>query len=117
LRLAHHVSYLIHVGPIPTGMMVRHRCRGGGNPWCVNPSHLQVGTRRQNAQDMLDDGRHWSQSGAWSPVRRTRPDGVVGEMREVVVILQRTTYRRLATLARERGISLQQMAADALAAL
>jgi hypothetical protein len=116
-RLAHHVSYLLHVGPIPDGMVVRHRCPGGGNPWCVNPDHLAIGTWRDNAQDMLDDGRHWSQSGAWSPARRARPEGVVGEMRELVLILQRTTYRRLATLAKERGVSLQQLAVDALAAI
>jgi len=116
-RLAHHISHLIHVGPIPEGSVVRHRCPGGGNPGCVHPGHLMLGTMRENNLDTLADGRHWSQSAAWSPKRRVRPDGIVGEMREVVVILQRTVHRRLAAKAQERGISLQQLAAEALAAL
>jgi hypothetical protein len=117
MRMAHHVSYLIHVGPIPRGKILRHRCPGGGNANCLNPRHLKPGTRRQNALDTLADGRHWSQTGVWHPSARERPAGVVGETRELVLVLQRTIYRRLTTLAQERGISLHQLAAEALGAI
>jgi hypothetical protein len=37
--------------------VVRHLCHCR---WCVNPNHLVGGTPRQNTQDMLKAGRHWS---------------------------------------------------------
>lgn len=114
LILAHHASYRIHVGPIPEGKILRHRCPGGGNAWCVNPEHLEPGTRRQNYQDMLGDGRHWSQSGSWSPKRRERPAGVVGDMREITVILSRRYHRMLRARAEREGRSLQDVAREAL---
>jgi hypothetical protein len=39
---------------VPAGMVVRHTC---DNPSCVNPLHLQLGTQRQNMEDMRRRGR------------------------------------------------------------
>jgi len=48
---AHQASWRLHFGPVEEGLVVCHNCPGGDNPTCVNPSHLYLGTQRQNMQD------------------------------------------------------------------
>lgn len=54
-RLAHRVSYERSNGVIPDGLCVLHRC---DNPPCLNPDHLFVGTRGDNAKDCTAKGRN-----------------------------------------------------------
>jgi hypothetical protein len=44
---AHRFSYEIHVGPIPKGLTLDHLCR---RPSCVNPSHLEPVTIKENTR-------------------------------------------------------------------
>lgn len=39
---------------IPDGMVIRHKC---DNPNCINPKHLEIGTQKDNMDDMFGRGR------------------------------------------------------------
>ncbi len=56
---AHRYSYEMYVGPIPDGMVVRHKC---DTPSCVNPDHLEIGSQAENIGDAVRRGRHFSPS-------------------------------------------------------
>jgi len=47
-------SWMAHRGPIPSGLIICHRC---DNPPCINPDHLFVGTHKDNAADRTRKGR------------------------------------------------------------
>lgn len=49
------IMEVINETTYPKNIDVRHRC---DNPPCVNPAHLQPGTRSENAMDCVTRGRH-----------------------------------------------------------
>lgn len=79
--VAHRVAWELKNGPIPKGINVLHRC---DNRRCVRPSHLFLGTQKDNIRDMIRKGRarfganaasgerHGSAKLNWTQVRRIR---------------------------------------------
>jgi hypothetical protein len=55
IQSGHGASYIIHIGEIPKGMVIRHKCH---NPVCTNPNHLEIGTIKENIRDSVDAGRN-----------------------------------------------------------
>jgi len=52
--LVHRYSFELHKEKIPIGMCICHHC---DNPPCVNPSHLFIGTRKDNNKDRDNKNR------------------------------------------------------------
>lgn len=49
---AHRLAYELANGPIPDGQLIDHSCR---NRACINPRHLRLATKKQNAENRADN--------------------------------------------------------------
>lgn len=57
--LAHRFAYALFRAPVPAGVSVCHTCDNR----CVNPSHMFLGTQKDNMRDMIAKGRGAHQRG------------------------------------------------------
>ena len=89
LILAHRASWEIHVGPIPEGKLVLHRC---DNPICSNPEHLFLGTQTDNMQDCVRKGRH--NQASKTHCKNGHPLGPRRGRQRVCPVCARAAYRR-----------------------
>jgi hypothetical protein len=48
-RICRHITVRRH-GPLPKSLVSRHLC---GHEWCINPSHIELGTHRENIDDQI----------------------------------------------------------------
>ena len=92
--LAHRVSAEKHLGPVPSGLCVLHEC---DNPLCVNPSHLFLGTKKDNNTDRNVKGRSNPRKG--EAVRYSKLTA------DVVLELRRLYTRSSLKVAASLGIS------------
>lgn len=76
-------------GPIPPGVIIRHRC---DNPPCFEAAHLVAGTHKDNVADMFERGRNADRRGelcptaklTWPQVREIRRLIAAGESQGAV---------------------------------
>lgn len=95
---AHRLSYIIHKGEIPEGLVIMHSC---DNPWCVNPDHLTAGTQSENIIDAIAKGRKALPNLPYH-AGETHPSAKLNEAQAREV---RFSGRPLKELAKELGIS------------
>jgi len=100
---AHRVAWQITLGEVPGNMCVLHKC---DNPLCVNPGHLFLGTRADNAADRDAKGRQacgdilsQAKQGELNSQAKLNESGV----REIRSLVAKGVAQ--AEIARRRGVS------------
>jgi hypothetical protein len=88
---AHRYSYKLHYGYLPSHACVLHKC---DNRSCVNPHHLFLGDRADNAADKVGKGRQCR--------GETRP---LSKLTENAVRKIRSSNKGTSELARELNVS------------
>lgn len=97
IHFVHRLSYRWYRGTIPDGMWVLHKC---DNPKCFNPTHLFLGTAKDNNDDKCRKGRAkgGSQRGENNPNAKLNYE-IVAEIRA-----RRSQGERNVDIARSLGL-------------
>lgn len=99
-RPAHRVSYELHRGPIPDGLVIDHLCRV---PGCVNPWHLEPVSQAENKlRGMSLGAQAWRQNAC---LRAGHPlTHRVGHPRRECVVCEKVTSRARRLQKRAAGL-------------
>jgi hypothetical protein len=89
--------YTQNIGPIPEGMIVRHKC---DNPMCINPTHLELGTPYDNSADMVARGRS-TVGKQWKNKSRIPLE----KIKEIKKALKDPIKKSYATIGKKFGVS------------
>ena len=74
--LHHRLEWCLARGLHPNeikGLVVRHKC---DNPSCVNVTHLEIGSQKDNMQDKVKRGRLDFRGGEHNPASKLTPENV-----------------------------------------
>ncbi len=97
-RFAAIVSWEIAYGPVPKQMKVCHKC---DNPRCVRPSHLFLGTQKDNIHDAIAKGRLKN-----PPVRRGEENATAKLNWNIVREIRANKTDTLSAMAKRYGVSI-----------
>lgn len=101
VMLAHRAAWLITLGELEDDRCVLHRC---DTPKCVNPAHLFLGDRGDNARDMASKGRQWLQQRPDLALRgESHPGTFLTEEQVREIRRRRSRGERLRPLSQEFG--------------
>jgi hypothetical protein len=96
---AHRIAYEMCFGPIAKGLCVLHSC---DNPPCINPMHLSLGTKADNAQQREARGRGYDRSGERNG-RAKLTNAQVVDLRRTYKLIPRRSGRL--QVAKQLGVS------------
>jgi hypothetical protein len=99
------IAWELTNGPIPDGLFVLHRCPGGDNPACCNPSHLYLGTQRDNMRDRRERGDGYKKQAKGSE----HPMAKLDEVRVLALLQARSEGATLRLLAERFGVDITQV--------
>lgn len=100
-EFVHRLSWMIHRGPIPEGCWVLHKCVGRGDCW--NPTHLYLGTPKENCRDRKVQGHE--------PNRKGERNGRAKLSPEDVLAIRSEPLTNKAQIARQYGVSRSSVSA------
>lgn len=92
---AHRYAWERINGPIENGLLIRHKC---DNPKCVNINHLELGTHKDNVDDMDKRGRRVNNQPKGSDCHASKISE--SDVRKIIV-----DPRRQVDIAQDYGIS------------
>jgi hypothetical protein len=100
-HVASRVSWQLHYGAIPDGLLVCHHC---DNPTCVRPDHLFLGTNKDNIADCLAKGRRLAPKGSdhWM---QHHPERIARGIRSGSAKLDDAKVQYIRTLYAKGGVS------------
>lgn len=95
LLLVHRVSFEIFKGNIPENILVCHSC---DNRACINPDHLSLGTKKDNAIDMYIKKRSPNRKMTNDQVKEMKALFNSGHCRKELAVKYRVSYSHLVSL-------------------